>query len=411
MARRSSSEDLSKPRSRQDGRVFRVVSEPVHEQSQDTQAPASSDSGERPEHHVKTLTGRQFTNPWPTWEGFGLKKSMAFLLNRNHPPIPREDEFDRYFPVLAVEPGTLTDAPLDDIQTVWIGHATFLIQMNGCNILTDPVWSQRCSPVSFMGPKRIRKVPIEIARLPPIHLVAISHNHFDHLDMPTIEALERFRPQYLVPLGLRETLPISARPRTHEFDWWQSLSFLGTDCTLVPAQHWSTRTGLADHNRSLWGGWVFSAQLAGGRQSVFFSGDTGYCPAFREIGDRLGPFDLAILPLGAYCPRDVMRQQHCDPEESVKIHVELRSKLSIGMHWGTFVLSNEPVFDPPRRLKAALMEADIDEEEFVVLRLGHVLQCRNHEHLWDHFSWALAKDAAFEPKLFSLGGASARTLT
>ncbi|MFP5358327.1 MAG: MBL fold metallo-hydrolase [Gammaproteobacteria bacterium] len=275
------------------------------------------------------------------------------------------------------EPWTPVDFPLrrpdsaalrapDAQQLTWIGHSTFLIQSPGLNVLTDPHLSQRASPVGFAGPQRLVPPALDFAGLPPIHAVLISHDHYDHLDLPTVRRLAaEHAPQFFVPLGLKALLEREGIGRVTELDWWQSAT--GTDYTVtaVPVQHFSGR-GAFDRNRSLWAGFVLEVQ---GRR-VFFAGDTGYSPDFAEIGRRFAPLDLSLIPIGAYDPRSFMQPMHVNPEEAVQIHRDLGSRQSYAMHWGTFRLTLEPLDEPPRRLRAALDAAGLAPEAFQVLQHG-----------------------------------------
>ena len=252
----------------------------------------------------------------------------------------------------------------------WIGHSTVLVQTGGRNLITDPMFSQRASPLPFTGPRRHQPPGIALRDLPPIDLVLISHNHYDHLDLPSVRALSRQRggsPSFAVPLGLerwfRRRLP---HANVVALDWWESRVVAGVTVTLVPVHHWSARTPW-DGNSTLWGGWV--AERAGFR--FFFSGDTAYSQDFPEIGRRLGPFDLAAIAIGHYEPRWFMRNNHINPEEAVRIHGEIGARRSLGIHWGTFEhLTQEPLDQPLRDLAAARLARGVAEEEFFVLRHG-----------------------------------------
>jgi N-acyl-phosphatidylethanolamine-hydrolysing phospholipase D len=246
----------------------------------------------------------------------------------------------------------------------WIGHATFLIQSGGLNVLTDPHLGERASPLSFAGPKRLVPPALDFRTLPHIDAVVISHNHYDHLDEETVRRLNRQPggpPMFFVPLGLRAWLAGRGIRNVTELDWWDAATVGQLRFTLTPVQHWSARS-LWDRNETLWGGW----RIDGPQGSFFFSGDTGYSPDFLEIRRRLGPVDVALLPIGAYEPRWFMGVMHVNPEEAVKVHRDLEAGHSVAMHWGTFVLTDEPMDEPPRRLAHALREAGIPHERFRV---------------------------------------------
>jgi L-ascorbate metabolism protein UlaG (beta-lactamase superfamily) len=251
----------------------------------------------------------------------------------------------------------------------WIGHATFLIQLAGLNILVDPHFSERASPVQFAGPRRIVPLPIDIPELPRIDLVVISHNHYDHLDAGTVKrlaALEGGSPLFLVPLGLKAWLAEQGVDRAEEYDWWQSREAGGVRFTLVPVQHWSKRT-LWDTNRTLWGGWV----IEGGGLRLIHTGDLGYSQDARDIGARLGPFDMAFIPIGAYAPRWFMKTMHVDVPEALQVRSDLRARRGIGMHWGTFEhLTDEPLDEPPRELARQRTAAGFGADEFDVMKIG-----------------------------------------
>ena len=260
----------------------------------------------------------------------------------------------------------------------WIGHATALVQSGGLNVLTDPVFSERVSPLSFVGPRRQQPPALSLAQLPHIDLVLVSHNHYDHLDEASVLALNAQAggpPLFIVPLGLKAWLAERGIANAVELDWWQTHTVSGTEVMLTPAQHWSGR-GLHDRLATLWGGF---AVLQPGFQ-WFYAGDTGYSKDFADIRARLaerqreGGFDLALLPVGAYEPRWFMATQHINPAEAVQIHRDLGARRSMGVHWGTFALTDEPADQPPRDLAAARAQAGLDEDAFFVLAVGQTRQ-------------------------------------
>ncbi len=263
----------------------------------------------------------------------------------------------------------------------WVGHATALVQMGGLTLLTDPVFSQRTSPVSFAGPKRHQAPGIALADLPHIDLVLVSHNHFDHLDEASVRALNAQPggpPLVVVPLGLKPWLTQRGVHNAVELDWWDRQQLITprgeAEIMLVPAQHWSAR-GLGDRLDTLWGGFaVFTPDF-----HLFFAGDTAYSRDFKDIQARLaesqsvrrgGGFDLALLPIGAYEPRWFMSNQHVNVDEALKIHADLGAKRSLGVHWGTFQLTDEPLDEPPRVLAQLREAAGLPEEAFFVLAIG-----------------------------------------
>ncbi|HUP96432.1 MAG TPA: MBL fold metallo-hydrolase [Usitatibacter sp.] len=251
----------------------------------------------------------------------------------------------------------------------WIGHSAFLLQLGGQNILVDPQFSERASPVAFAGPRRIVPLPIEIAELPRIDVVLTSHNHYDHLDLATVRRLAAQpsgSPLFLVPAGLARWFREQGIGRVEEHEWWQSRSAGPVRFTLVPVQHWSKRT-LWDDNESLWGGWV----IEGAGLKLVHTGDLGYSQDARDVGQRLGPFDLAFIPIGAYAPRWFMRTMHVDVPEAIQVRTDLRAARAIGMHWGTFEgLTDEPMDEPPAELARQRAAAGLAPVEFDVMKIG-----------------------------------------
>ena len=260
----------------------------------------------------------------------------------------------------------------------WIGHATLLVQASGLNVLTDPIFSERASPVSFFGPKRLQPPGVALADLPHIDVVVISHNHFDHLDRDSVAQLAAQAggpPLFLVPLGIKPWLNALAITNVVELDWWQSHTVGNAEFVLTPVQHWSGRSP-ADRHHTLWGGWaVFGADF-----QWYFSGDTGYSHDFVKTRahfaerQRDGGFDLAMIAIGAYEPNWFMKDQHVNPREAVQIHQELGARHSIGMHWGTFDLSDEPLDQPPRDLAAERKRQGVADTAFEVLAIGQTRQ-------------------------------------
>ena len=258
----------------------------------------------------------------------------------------------------------------DQIAVTFIGHSTFLLQIGGLCLLTDPIWSNRCSPVRFAGPRRVRRPGQSLDALPGVDLLLVSHNHYDHMDLPTLRRLQtRWAPQVATGLGNARHLAKAGIRSAVEFDWWQSAELAGARVTYVPAQHFSSR-GLHDRNRCLWGGFVVEARGA----VVYFAGDSGYCPYFTEIARRFPRIDLALLPIGAYEPRWFVRQHHMNPEEAVRAHRDLKPGRSIGMHFGTFQLTDEAIDAPVLALRQAQVQAGIAETDFDVLAFGETRQ-------------------------------------
>jgi N-acyl-phosphatidylethanolamine-hydrolysing phospholipase D len=257
----------------------------------------------------------------------------------------------------------------------WIGHASALVQAGGTSILTDPIFSERASPLSFLGPKRHVPPGIALAALPHIDAVLISHNHYDHLDAPSILAVAAQPggpPLFVVPLGIKAWLADAGITNAVELDWWQSARVGAVEIVFTPAQHWSGRS-LTDRMTTLWGGFAVFAPAF----QWFFAGDTAYSRDFADIHERFAArhgagrgFDLALLPIGAYEPRWFMSAQHVDPGEAVTIHRDLDAEHSIGIHWGTFQLTDESLDEPPRALARAVREAGLADDAFTVLAIG-----------------------------------------
>ena len=248
----------------------------------------------------------------------------------------------------------------------WVGHSTLLVQLDGVNLLTDPQWSQRASPVSFAGPRRVSPPGLKLEDLPRIHAVVISHDHYDHLDEATVKRLvAAHRPRFIVPLGLKAWFADLGITEVDELDWWGAVTLKGLTFTCVPAQHFSGRTPW-DRNRRLWSGWV----VAGRDKRLYFAGDTGYFDGFKGIGARLGPFDLAAIPIGAYVPQVIMKASHTTPEEALRAFADVRGERFVPIHWGTFDLAEEPLEEPPQRLIAEARRLQLDLSRIWVLKHG-----------------------------------------
>ncbi|XP_042898871.1 N-acyl-phosphatidylethanolamine-hydrolyzing phospholipase D isoform X2 [Parasteatoda tepidariorum] len=286
------------------------------------------------------IAGR-FQNPWPTWRPPTFANVLKFGITKSNSRVPSKQELELILPIMKQKFSKLS-IPDDGIRITWFGHSTVLVQMHGLNILTDPIFSDRASPSQVVGPKRYRDPPCSIHDLPHINAVVISHSHYDHLDLNTVTLLNaRFNTdiRWFVPLGLQSWMQDVGCENVVELDWWEENcvpEHSDTFFVFTPAQHWSKR-GIGDDNKVLWGSWC----ILGPKYRFFFAGDTGYCDAFKQIGRVHGPFDLSAIPIGAYEPRWFMKYQHVNPEEAVQIHSDVRSKRSLGIHWGTFNLANE----------------------------------------------------------------------
>ncbi|MFC1856720.1 MBL fold metallo-hydrolase [Thermodesulfobacteriota bacterium] len=294
---------------------------------------------------------------------------FKWRLERLSKDIPPPESYN--FPLADNDPAFLKSNQNKTTLT-WIGHATVLLQLEGKNILTDPHFSKRASPVQWAGPQRVVPVGLALEDLPQIDVVLISHDHYDSLDKSSILGLFHRNggreTLFLVPLGLKKWFTKIGIRRVSELDWWDRHDLPDLTVVAVPVHHWSKRS-LFSRNTTLWAGWVIRSE----RFRFFFCGDTGYAPIFKEIGRKIGPFDLSAIPIGAYEPRWFMRHHHITPEEAVQIHLNVCSGKSVAIHWGTFILTDEPLDEPPQRLEKALREEGIGPNEFQVLQHGETI--------------------------------------
>jgi L-ascorbate metabolism protein UlaG (beta-lactamase superfamily) len=300
--------------------------------------------------------GRRFFNP-------------AGANGRSFRDVPRmlataRTRWPKRIPVQPQQPPPLQTP--DDVVVTFVGHSTFLIQTSAGNILTDPMYSEHAGPLAFLGPRRVREPGVHFDDLPAISAVLLSHNHYDHCDLRTLSRLEkRHGPVVITPLGNAPLVRSTGARRIEELDWWQESTTAPLPVTVTPAQHFSAR-GPFDRNEALWGGFVFSV---GGRR-IFFAGDSGYASHLREVRERLGPIDLALIPIGAYEPRWFMKDIHMNPAEAVQAHLDLGARQSIAMHFGTFQLTPEGVAEPVVRLAEELEKRDVAGARFRVLEFG-----------------------------------------
>jgi L-ascorbate metabolism protein UlaG (beta-lactamase superfamily) len=279
------------------------------------------------------------TTPWPT----------SLALNRKAAPPPV--------------------APVGRSAFTFIGHSTFLVQLGASTVLTDPVFTTHAGPFGRFGPPRVRPPALRLDELPHIDAVLVSHNHYDHLQPSSLRELQRrFDPVFVAPLGVGEFLARRGLARVVQLDWWQTGTAGRVEITATPAQHFSARTPF-DRNRTLWAGFALRTADA----LVYYAGDTGYSPQFAEIGRRLPGIGVALLPIGAYEPRWFMKPMHVDPEEAVRMHVDLGARVSVAMHFGTFRLTDEPIDEPAERLVRACAAAGLDETAFRVPEFGETL--------------------------------------
>lgn len=315
-----------------------------------------------------------FRNNYPHPEKGSL---LAWQWERLTQGVPQAPPEGWHLPAVKTDPQALAAAS-NNPSVTWIGHATMLVRLAGKNILFDPIFSERASPVSFVGPKRIAPLPIDIPELPRIDVVMISHNHYDHLDLPSVKrlaAVPQGSPRFLVPMGLKAWFIEQGITRVDEYDWWQNTQEDTLRITFVPVQHWSRRR-LTDTNQTLWGGWV----VEGEGLRIIHTGDTGYSDDFRVIGERLGPFDMAFIPIGAYAPRWFMKIMHLDVPEAVQVRADLRAERALGMHWGTFVLTDEPADEPPRLLAQSRQARGLTPVQFDVMKIGETRGLERVKH-------------------------------
>ena len=241
----------------------------------------------------------------------------------------------------------------DDNYAIWIGHSTFLIKKNGVTILTDPIFSKRASPFKNIGPKRLIPPAIPLDAIPHIDIVTVSHNHYDHLDIHSLKKISKKHPEviFLVPAGDEKLLKRKKIKNVYSFDWWESIEHKGFLITFTPVQHWSKRS-LFDRNKSLWGGWFFKHK----DYSLYHAGDTGYSKDFIDTKIKLGSPKYAFIPIGAYDPEWFMAESHVNPEDAVQIMLDLEAEKAFGMHWATFVLTDEDTIEPKIRLEKEIMK-------------------------------------------------------
>ena len=390
-------------------------------------------------HHVK---GGGFNNPWPSWHSMsGWQIGGGLLSRRWNGTANKPDTTPPTVPVQQPEFLPSRDNPSGKLRATWLGHACYYVEFpSGLRVLFDPVFQDRCSPLSWLGPKRYTKMPCEIKDIPIIDAVVISHNHYDHLSHPTVTEIAKRHPDchFFVPLGNKKWFAACGIQNCTELDWWDDIDFtlmptsrtssvagkssqrtsmtstsetkstarpaantITARISCLPCQHISARS-LTDRAATLWASWAVTSDPPNPSStnvptptSVYFAGDTGYrsvprsptghdyddwapeyatlptCPAFSAIGSLRGPFTLGLIPIGAYMPRWVMSSMHADPRDAVHIFKDTRCERALGMHWGTWVLTEEDVLEPPKKLREALRVLEIEEEGvFDVLDIG-----------------------------------------
>lgn len=317
-----------------------------------------------PSHHV----GRRFKNlPNPEITRPRKRAYASFILrmmrySRERVDIPKGH---------VIEQTEAADVLHQHLQQsvdsmTWLGQACFLLKINGKVILTDPYLSSHASPTTFAGPKRIVESGIHINDLPAIDYLVLSHNHYDHLDARTLRALRGKKDMtVIVPLRLGRYFRKRGFSKVIEMDWWDVFDAGGLKIRALPSQHWSKRTPF-DRNKSLWASYSFE----GTDNKIYFTGDTGYAPLFKEIGDKFGPYDYTLVGIGAYEPREIMKAHHTTPEEAIEIAKDVQSHIAVAMHWGTVRLTDEPLFEPPGRFLQAAAQAGYDKERSWVMSIG-----------------------------------------
>lgn len=304
--------------------------------------------------------GSKFINPGGV-KAKGSREVLKWMMNRKQGPW-REitDDSPGKHPLAHFKGG---------VRVTLINHSTFLIQVDGVNILTDPVWSRRVSPFSWIGPKRMAPPGIRFGDLPRIDVVILTHNHYDHLDIATMRTVfGAHHPAIVVPLGVKKFLDQHYVSGAVELDWWQRAEIKNIGVQAVPAQHFSGR-GLLDRDATLWCGYVINT----GEGNIYFAGDTGYNKEmFEKIVSTSGPFKISMLPIGAYKPEWFMSPIHVSPDEAVRMHLDVGSSVSIPMHYGTFPLADDGESEPVQDLQSAMQKHGLAEDQFIVLKAGDV---------------------------------------
>ena len=314
-----------------------------------------------------------FRNPWPDSRVPGPRALIRMIRERGtaerRAPTPPRGSF-----ATAASAITRPRAAEGEYTATWIGHSTILLQMGGLNVITDPVFSERAFPVQWTGPRRVMAPALAIGELPSIDVVLLSHSHYDHFDKPATKSLAHRHPDatWVVPLGLGRYVKGFGVRNAIELDWWESTEVQGLRVTATPARHFSARR-LGDRNKTLWCGYA----IAHGTHRAYFAGDTAYHPEFSAIGQQAGPFDLVMMPIGAYDPRWFMHVVHVDPEEALQGFSDIlaaspaaRTPLMLGIHWGTFRLTSEPMDEPPKRTAVRWKELGLDADRLWIAAFG-----------------------------------------
>ncbi|KAF5357312.1 hypothetical protein D9758_005898 [Tetrapyrgos nigripes] len=373
--------------------------------------------------HWANEQGTRFKNPWTSWREHDWR-DMYYILFKHNRLTPKAPE--NMSTLLPTRKPTWNHEGDDaqKLKATWIGHASFFVELparantegrvpkRGARILFDPIFSTHCAPIKLAGTARITPPACALEELPEVDAVVISHNHYDHLDRPTLTKLAALprKPHFFAPLGnLAQLMSVGVpQDNCHVLDWWQSRrvevdipSQDGSDKTVpavfdltcTPNQHGEGRTPMdrMGYPKSLWASWVAREVLpdlsSTSPKTVYFAGDTGYravldeqnedegpvCEAFKQIGEKFGPIDLALLPIGAYAPRRFMSTVHCSPKDSALVFKDIKAKRAIAMHWGAFILTTEPIMEPPKKLKEACEEVGIEEGAFICTDIGQTM--------------------------------------
>jgi L-ascorbate metabolism protein UlaG (beta-lactamase superfamily) len=350
-------------------------------------APADARAA-RAARHARKISSPQwkngkFQNGLPEVTNFS--SALSRLIFSDSQRTPEED-----IPTRKRTQQDFEQPPTTGFRVTWLGHSTLLVELNGQRFLTDPVWGERASPVSFAGPKRFFPVPLALSELPKLDAVVISHDHYDHLCRETIEALAKIHVPFIVPLGVGDRLEemgVDFR-LIHECDWWDEIKWGDITLACVPARHFSGRTPF-DRNSTLWCGWVF----AGAQQRFYFSGDTAYFPEFKSIGEKYGPFDVVAMESAAY--NSAWPDVHIGPEQALQAFLELKGKIYLPIHWATFSLSTHSWTEPGERLLVGAKKLNI---ELVLPRPGESVEpARLDPQLkkkwWPDVAWESAEEA------------------